>query len=90
MERPSEQDGQANGPAARVHTVIRYTAMVYRNPQMSEEDFHKHWCAEHGPLVRDWLQHHGILKYTQVLAAPFLCLSPISLSPSLALLSSQP
>jgi len=77
-EQQQQQDrDQRTSSSARVHTVIRYTAMIYRNPQMSEEDFHKHWCAEHGPLVRDWLQHHGILKYTQVLAASLstLCLS---------------
>lgn len=54
--------------------LLRFTILCYRNPTMTEDEFHKHWTTRHGPLVKEWLARHGVLKYTQVQNAPFLFL----------------
>lgn len=47
--------------------LIRITVLANRNPNISEEEYHKHWTEKHAPLVSSWLQRHGVVKYTQVL-----------------------
>lgn len=45
--------------------VIRLSIFVKRNPNISEDEFHKHWIENHIPLVGEWLTRHGILRYVQ-------------------------
>ena len=41
--------------------MIRLTALLRRNPELSHEEFEEHWRDTHGPLVssvpgiRDWV-----------------------------------
>jgi hypothetical protein len=39
--------------------------MVSRRPDISEEEFHRYWANNHGPLVQDMLVQYGIVKYNQ-------------------------
>lgn len=66
--------------------LLPFTILCHRNPNMTEDDFHTHWTTRHGPLVREWLARHGVLKYTQVpppvpfpspLPSPLPSLSPV-------------
>ncbi|KAJ5084077.1 hypothetical protein NUU61_008656 [Penicillium alfredii] len=50
---------------AEKQQLVRLTMAVYRNPALSEEEFHRHWSQVHGPLVREWLAKNGIIRYTQ-------------------------
>ncbi|KAF2743270.1 hypothetical protein M011DRAFT_471436 [Sporormia fimetaria CBS 119925] len=45
--------------------LVRVSICVNRKPGMLEEEFHKYWAYKHGPLVRDWLQRSGVVKYVQ-------------------------
>ncbi|KAJ5103178.1 hypothetical protein N7532_003707 [Penicillium argentinense] len=45
--------------------LVRVTVVLYRNPALTEDEFHRYWSEVHGPLVRGWLARHGIVKYTQ-------------------------
>jgi hypothetical protein len=44
----------------------RISVMVSRRSDVSEEEFHRYWANNHGPLVQDMLVQYGIIKYTQV------------------------
>lgn len=46
--------------------LVRVTVCVHRKPGLNEEEFHKYWAYEHGPLVTEWLQRSKIIKYVQV------------------------
>lgn len=46
--------------------LLRLTMLCYRNPTMSEEEYHHHWTYDHTPLVRDWLAKYGVVRYSQV------------------------
>jgi hypothetical protein len=61
-------------------SLIRVTVFVNRKPGTTEDEFNKYWAYKHGPLVTDWLQRNGIIKYVQVclLSLPSLLVFPIS------------
>ncbi len=48
---------------------IRLLGFVKRRPDLSEEDFYKHWKDVHAPLVAPWALKHGVTGYTQVCVA---------------------
>ncbi|OQU97770.1 hypothetical protein CLAIMM_03655 [Cladophialophora immunda] len=50
--------------------LIRVSFMVKRKPGVSEEEFHKYWANNHGPLVQDTLVHYGIVRYNQFHVTP--------------------
>lgn len=45
--------------------LIRITVFAQHNPKLSESQFNEHWATKHGPLVAEWLQRNGIVKYVQ-------------------------
>lgn len=46
--------------------MIRLTAMLVRNPELTHEEFLRHWHEVHGPLIRDTpeLARH-LVRYEQ-------------------------
>jgi len=46
--------------------LVRVSVLSRRNPDMPAEDYHKYWTEVHGPLVTDWLERYGFVRYTQV------------------------
>lgn len=46
--------------------LIRISVCIHRKEGISEEDFHRYWAHEHGPLAAEWLKRCGIVKYVQV------------------------
>lgn len=46
--------------------LLRLTILIYRKSTIAEDEFHKRWLTRQGPLVREWLARHGVLKYIQV------------------------
>ena len=53
--------------------VIKLTFAVRRRADVAEEEFHRYWRDEHGPLVRSFQDVLGIRRYVQVhrLETPF-------------------
>lgn len=47
------------------HT-IKFTMMIKRRSDFSEEEFHKYWTETHAPIVEKWLAKHGVIRYVQV------------------------
>ncbi|CUS13586.1 unnamed protein product [Tuber aestivum] len=50
---------------AKKEEVVKFTIQQYRNPAVTEEEFHKYWSEKHAVLASSWLVRHGILKYAQ-------------------------
>lgn len=53
--------------------LLRFCMLIKRNPSMSVDEFNDYWTNTHGPIVKEWLQRHGVVKYTQV----YFCLPSI-------------
>jgi uncharacterized protein (TIGR02118 family) len=53
--------------------VIKLTFAVRRRADVAQEEFHRYWRDEHGPLVRSFQDVLGIRRYVQVhrLETPF-------------------
>ncbi|KAI4209545.1 MAG: hypothetical protein LQ351_007536 [Letrouitia transgressa] len=49
----------------RKERLLRLTILIYRKSTVTEDEFHKRWLTRQGPLVREWLARHGVLKYIQ-------------------------
>ncbi|CAH0028886.1 unnamed protein product [Clonostachys rhizophaga] len=47
-------------------------AFLKKNPSLTHDEFYHHWSQVHGPLVKPWMEKHGITGYTQVNATPQL------------------
>lgn len=47
-------------------------AFLKKNPSLTHNEFYRHWSQVHGPLVKPWMEKHGITGYTQVHATPQL------------------
>ncbi|CAH0043415.1 unnamed protein product [Clonostachys solani] len=47
-------------------------AFLKKNPSLTHDEFYRHWSQVHGPLVKPWMEKHGITGYTQVHATPQL------------------
>jgi uncharacterized protein (TIGR02118 family) len=45
--------------------VIKLSFSVKRLPSVSEEEFHRYWRDEHGPLVRSVQNDIGLVRYVQ-------------------------
>ena len=46
--------------------VIKLTFAVRRRADIAQEEFHRYWRDEHGPLVRSFQDVLGIRRYVQV------------------------
>lgn len=51
---------------AQKQRLVRFSMMIRRRPNMSEDEFQHYWTEMHGPIVKEWLARHGFIKYTQV------------------------
>lgn len=45
---------------------LRFTMLIKRKPDISEEEFHKYWTEVHPSVVNEWLAKHGVVQYIQV------------------------
>lgn len=45
--------------------MIKLSFSVKRLPSITEEEFHRYWHDEHGPLVRSVQQDIGVVRYVQ-------------------------
>lgn len=45
--------------------MIKMVYCLRRLPGVSEEEFHRYWLEQHGPLVRSVAKDMGILRYVQ-------------------------
>jgi hypothetical protein len=57
---------QANSLTMSTTGNIRIIGFIKRRPDLTEEQFYKHWENIHGPLVAPWAVKHGIISYSQV------------------------
>lgn len=46
--------------------TITSISFLKKRPDISHEEFYHHWEHVHGPLVKPWMEKHGIISYTQV------------------------
>jgi hypothetical protein len=53
-------------PNVDIESLIRITICAHRKEGITEDDFHRFWAHEHGPLAAEWLKRCGIVKYVQV------------------------
>ena len=51
---------------AEKQRLIRFSMLIKRRPDLSEDEFQHYWTNIHGPIVKEWLAKHGVIKYTQV------------------------
>jgi hypothetical protein len=42
------------------------TICAYRNPELTEQEYHDYMAYKHAPLVKPLMDKYGILKYTMV------------------------
>jgi uncharacterized protein (TIGR02118 family) len=45
--------------------MIKMVYCLRRLPGISEEEFHRYWLEQHGPLVRSVAEDMGIVRYVQ-------------------------
>lgn len=45
--------------------MVKVVFCVRKRPEMSDEEFHRYWLEEHGPLVRSKARALGIVRYVQ-------------------------
>lgn len=53
------------------HTVCSISFLKKR-PDITHEEFYHHWEKIHGPLIKPWMEKHGVLSYTQVRGRPYM------------------
>lgn len=63
---------------ATLQKLTRISMLAKRNPNITEEEFHKQWSKIKGSLATPFLKRLGFTKYLQVLAPPSPPLSSIS------------
>ena len=49
--------------------MVKLIFCLRRREDVSEEEFHRYWLEEHGPLVAGYAELFGIRRYVQVHAA---------------------
>ncbi|KXJ87683.1 hypothetical protein Micbo1qcDRAFT_207881 [Microdochium bolleyi] len=55
-------NGRGDAPAGK---LLKYTSYLYRNPNLTEAEFHEHWRSKHARLPIEAMRKHGIVKYSQ-------------------------
>ncbi|KIW01843.1 hypothetical protein, variant [Verruconis gallopava] len=45
--------------------VLKYTSYLFKNPKLSEEEFHDHWRNHHSRNPLEAMVKHGVIRYTQ-------------------------
>ena len=46
--------------------LVRVSIFVTRKEGVTEAEFHQYWTERHSKVVSEWLQRHGIVRYSQV------------------------
>jgi hypothetical protein len=46
--------------------LLKFTLYVNRHPNLSQEEFNKHWSEKHAELASKWVAKYGIIRYVQV------------------------
>jgi hypothetical protein len=53
----------------RINTMdnsnLRFTMLIKRKPDISEEELHKYWTEVHPSVVNEWLAKHCVVQYIQ-------------------------
>lgn len=83
MAETGTQPTSANSNIQR-QRLLRVTLLAYRNPNLTEEQFHYHWTNIHAPKVSAHLAKFGILSYKQYHCPSSLRQSFTSAIPSLS------
>jgi hypothetical protein len=52
----------ADAPAGK---LLKYTSFLFKNPNLTEAEFHEHWRSHHGRFPLESMKMHGIVRYTQ-------------------------
>jgi hypothetical protein len=45
--------------------LLKYTFYVWKNPKLTEEEFHEHWRRIHACMPLAGMKKNGIVRYTQ-------------------------
>ncbi|KAK5953747.1 hypothetical protein OHC33_005016 [Knufia fluminis] len=69
--------------SAQSKGLIRVTILTYRNPKLSEDEFHTHWSKIHSAKASFHLAKFGVISYRQYHTPSSLRNSLISQLPSL-------
>ncbi|KAM0707565.1 hypothetical protein Q7P35_004210 [Cladosporium inversicolor] len=46
-------------------TLVKVSMFTTRKEGASEADFHRYWKERHSKVVSEWLQRHGVVRYSQ-------------------------
>jgi hypothetical protein len=52
----------ADAPAGK---LLKYTSFLFKNPNITEEEFHDHWRNHHARFPLEGMKKHGIVRYSQ-------------------------
>ncbi|KAF2667011.1 hypothetical protein BT63DRAFT_457968 [Microthyrium microscopicum] len=45
--------------------LLKYTSYLFKNPNISEKEFHDHWRNHHARYPLEAFKKHGVVRYTQ-------------------------
>lgn len=62
LEIPAATADRGDAPPGK---LLKYTSYLYRNPALTEAEFHEHWRSVHARLPIAAMKKHGIVKYSQ-------------------------
>lgn len=65
MPEVDSQSKSTTSSTPQKQRLLRVTLLAYRNPNLTEEQFHHHWTNIHAPKVSAHLAKFGILSYKQ-------------------------
>lgn len=77
------KETSSSSPTPEKQRLLRVTLLAYRNPELTEEQFHYHWTNIHAPKVSAHLAKFGIISYKQYHCPASLRKSFTSALPSL-------
>jgi hypothetical protein len=52
----------ADAPSGK---LLKYASYLFKNPNITEEEFHDHWRKHHGRYPLEGMKKHGIVRYSQ-------------------------
>lgn len=50
--------------------LLKYTSYLYKNPNLSDTEFHSHWRAHHARFPLAAMAKQGVVRYTQYHTSP--------------------
>jgi len=45
--------------------LLKYTSYLFKNPNLTEKEFHDHWRNHHARNPLEAMKKHGVVRYTQ-------------------------